>query len=97
MLHQSNNVPLFLPSSWLWPPQGKQPLRIRKLPEVKLWAAKASLQAARVCHLHDFLILRELNGVQRKRRGPVLDFALASSRWEWNNMLWLDDNDYPLL
>jgi hypothetical protein len=36
---------------------GQQPLGIRKLPEIKLWAAKPGLQAARIGHYRDLLIL----------------------------------------
>jgi hypothetical protein len=42
---------------------------------VKLRAAQTGFQAARIRHLHDVLIVRELNGVQHKRRGLVLDTA----------------------
>jgi hypothetical protein len=63
-LRNVNNDPLFLPCYRLWSAQGKQPLRIRKLPEVKLWATKPSFQATRIGHFRDLLILREPNGVQ---------------------------------
>ena len=62
---------------WFRAAQGKQPLGIGKLPEVKLWAAKPGLQAARIGHFRDLLILREPNGIQRERRGLVLDFERA--------------------
>ncbi len=77
MPRKRDDLPRFLPCNWLWPPQGQLPLGIRKLPEVKLWTAKSRLQAARIGHFRDLLVLRELNGVQRKRRGLVLDFERA--------------------
>src|SRR4051794_31043315 len=61
--------PRFLLCNWLWPPQGQQPLRLRERPVVKLRAAQTGFQAARSRHLHELLIVRELNGVQHKRRG----------------------------
>ena len=62
---------------WFRAAQGKQPLGIGKLPEVKLWAAKPGLQAARIGHFRDLLIRRVPNGIQRERRGLVLDFERA--------------------
>jgi hypothetical protein len=41
---------------------GQQPLRLRERPVVKLRAVQTGFQAARIRHLHDVLILRELIG-----------------------------------
>jgi hypothetical protein len=61
----------------VWAAQREQPLGLRELPEVELRAAKSGFQAARIGHFRDLLILRELNGVQRERRGVVLDLEGA--------------------
>ena len=61
----------------VWAAQCEQPLGLRELPEVKLWATKPGFQAARIGYFRDLLILRELNGVQCERRGLVLDFECA--------------------
>lgn len=72
---QSNNLVLFLPCDWLWPPQCKQPLCIRELPEVQLWAAKMRLQAVGILHLDDLpLIRRKTNRIQREGRRLMLHF-----------------------
>ncbi len=77
MSRERDDFTRFLPGDWLWPPQGKQPLGIGKLPQIELRAAKARLQAARIGHLRDLLILREPNGIEREHRGLVLDFERA--------------------
>ena len=48
---------LFLPRDWLWPPQREEPLSLRELPEIELRTAKMRLQAARILHLVDLLLI----------------------------------------
>jgi hypothetical protein len=72
---QSNDlasVPLRDP---FWSSQREQPLGLRKLPQVQLWAAKRSLDAAGIRHLGDLLMIGlEGEGIEGEGRRLVFDF-----------------------
>jgi len=70
---QSNELAPVPTRCRFWSSQCEQPLRVGKLPEVKLWTAEMRLQAAGIFHFGDLLLIRrKANRIQREGRRLVV-------------------------
>ena len=74
MLCKRDDVASLLPRGWLWSPQSQKPLSLAFLPQVELWAAEMRLDAPRILHRFDLLVIGgESDRIFGERRGLVFN------------------------
>src|SRR5690348_7011070 len=62
------------PWNWVWSTQRKQPLGLGDLPQVQLWAAEMGLDAPKILHRFDTLVIRrQVECIFGERGGLIFD------------------------